>query len=101
MCTDAAVSGLLTQIKPRTLPATAIMIHSVLHSGLKSYHIEEWTCTGWESYVAGAWHRPSGDGRPLLDAATGEAVAELSPAGIDLASAVAYGRDTGGRRCGS
>ena len=49
-----------------------------------------------ESYVAGGWHRPAGDGRPLLDAATGQAVAELSPAGVDAADAVAYGRDTGG-----
>ena len=49
-----------------------------------------------ESYVEGAWHRPSSGGRALLDAATGEAVAELSPAGIDAASAVSHGRDIGG-----
>ncbi len=49
-----------------------------------------------ESYVAGGWHRPSSDGRALLDAATGKSVAELSPAGIDLAAAVEHGRSVGG-----
>ena len=49
-----------------------------------------------ESYMAGAWQRPAVDGRALLDAATGQAVAELSPPAADLAASVAYGRDTGG-----
>ena len=49
-----------------------------------------------ESYVAGSWQRPPDGGRPLRDAATGEAVAELSPAGIDLAAAVEHGRTVGG-----
>ena len=49
-----------------------------------------------ESYVAGSWHRPPDGGRPLLDAATGEAVAELSPVGIDLAATVEHGRTVGG-----
>ncbi|MYJ28482.1 MAG: phenylacetic acid degradation bifunctional protein PaaZ, partial [Acidimicrobiaceae bacterium] len=49
-----------------------------------------------ESYTAGAWHRPAVDGRALLDAATGQAVAELSPPAVDLAASVAYGRDVGG-----
>ena len=49
-----------------------------------------------ESYVAGSWHRPPAEGRPLLDAATGEVVAELSPVGIDLAAAVEHGRTVGG-----
>ena len=49
-----------------------------------------------ESYVAGAWHRPPGDGRPVLDAATGQAVAELAPADINLAVAVEHGRAVGG-----
>lgn len=49
-----------------------------------------------ESYVAGRWHRPSGDGRPLLDAATGATVAELAPASVDLAAAVEHGRAVGG-----
>ena len=49
-----------------------------------------------ESYVAGSWHRPSGEGRPLRDAATGEAVAEMSPAEVDLGAAVEHGRAVGG-----
>jgi len=49
-----------------------------------------------ESYVAGAWHRPPGDGRPVLDAATGRTVAELAPAGLDLAAASEHGRAVGG-----
>ena len=49
-----------------------------------------------ESYAAGGWHRPAAGGRPLLDAATGEAVAELSAAGLDVAAAAEYGRTVGG-----
>ena len=49
-----------------------------------------------ESYTMGAWHRPPADGRALLDAANGQPVAELSPTAIDMAAAVAYGRDVGG-----
>ncbi len=49
-----------------------------------------------ESYVAGGWHRPSGDGRLLLDAATGETVAEVAPMGIDAAAALEHGRAVGG-----
>ena len=49
-----------------------------------------------ESYVAGSWHRPSGEGRPLRDASTGETVAEMSPAEADLGAAVEHGRAVGG-----
>ena len=49
-----------------------------------------------ESYMTGAWHRPSGEGRALLDAATGQTVAQLSPVAADIAASVAYGRDVGG-----
>ncbi|MYE76413.1 MAG: phenylacetic acid degradation bifunctional protein PaaZ [Acidimicrobiaceae bacterium] len=49
-----------------------------------------------ESYTAGAWRRPSGEGRPLRDAATGRVVAELAPAGADVAAAAEYGRTVGG-----
>ena len=49
-----------------------------------------------ESYVRGAWHRPSGDGRLLLDAATGEVVAELSAASTDFVVALDHGRTVGG-----
>ena len=49
-----------------------------------------------ESYMAGAWHRPSVEGRVLLDATTGQRVAELSPAAVDITASVAHGRDVGG-----
>ncbi len=48
------------------------------------------------SYVGGAWTGPSDDGRPVLDAVTGEEVARVSSDGIDLGAALAYGRGTGG-----
>ena len=48
------------------------------------------------SYVAGAWVAPAGDGRPVFDAVTGEEVARVSSAGIDMAAALDYGRGTGG-----
>jgi oxepin-CoA hydrolase / 3-oxo-5,6-dehydrosuberyl-CoA semialdehyde dehydrogenase len=48
------------------------------------------------SYVSGAWAEPADDGRPVLDAVTGEEVARVSSAGIDLAAALDYGRIAGG-----
>ena len=48
------------------------------------------------SYVSGAWTTPAGNGRPVLDAVTGEEVVRVSSAGIDLGAALAYGRSTGG-----
>jgi oxepin-CoA hydrolase / 3-oxo-5,6-dehydrosuberyl-CoA semialdehyde dehydrogenase len=48
------------------------------------------------SYVSGHWVTPEGDGRPVLDAVTGEEVARVSAAGVDLAGALAYGRRAGG-----
>jgi oxepin-CoA hydrolase/3-oxo-5,6-dehydrosuberyl-CoA semialdehyde dehydrogenase len=48
------------------------------------------------SYVSGAWAEPAGDGRPVLDAVTGEEVTRVSSAGIDFGAALAYGRGTGG-----
>jgi len=48
------------------------------------------------SYVGGAWVAPVGDGRPVFDAVTGDEVARVSSAGIDMAAALGYGRDTGG-----
>ncbi len=47
------------------------------------------------SYVGGVWTGPA-DGRPVLDAVTGEEVARVSSDGIDLGAALAYGRGTGG-----
>ena len=48
------------------------------------------------SYVSGTWTEPADDGRPVLDAVTGEEVARVSSAGIDLGAALAYGRSAGG-----
>ena len=48
------------------------------------------------SYVGGDWVAPDGDGRPVFDAVTGEEIARVSSAGIDMAAALGYGRATGG-----
>ena len=48
------------------------------------------------SYVNGTWTEPADDGRPVLDAVTGEEVARVSSAGIDVAAALDYGRAIGG-----
>jgi oxepin-CoA hydrolase / 3-oxo-5,6-dehydrosuberyl-CoA semialdehyde dehydrogenase len=48
------------------------------------------------SYVSGAWVAPAGDGRPVFDAVTGDEVARVSSAGIDMAAALDFGRGTGG-----
>src|ERR1700726_3534381 len=48
------------------------------------------------SYVSGAWAEPAEEGRPVLDAVTGEEVARVSSAGIDFGAALEYGRSTGG-----
>jgi oxepin-CoA hydrolase/3-oxo-5,6-dehydrosuberyl-CoA semialdehyde dehydrogenase len=48
------------------------------------------------SYVNGHWVTPDGEGRPVLDAVTGQEVAKVSTAGVDMAAALAYGRSTGG-----
>jgi len=48
------------------------------------------------SYVNGTWHTPAGEGRPVLDAVTGEEVTTVSSEGVNPAEALAYGRRTGG-----
>jgi oxepin-CoA hydrolase / 3-oxo-5,6-dehydrosuberyl-CoA semialdehyde dehydrogenase len=48
------------------------------------------------SYVNGSWMSPSAEGAPLLDAVTGERVATISSAGIDMRAALEYGRAVGG-----
>jgi oxepin-CoA hydrolase/3-oxo-5,6-dehydrosuberyl-CoA semialdehyde dehydrogenase len=48
------------------------------------------------SYVRGEWVQPADDGTPVHDAVTGEEVARLSSAGIDLRAALHYGRTVGG-----
>src|SRR3984885_3145765 len=52
--------------------------------------------TGLRSYVGGTWQAPADDGKPVFDAVTGEEVARVSSAGLDLAAALAYGRSAGG-----
>ena len=48
------------------------------------------------SYVNGHWVTPADAGRPALDAVTGDEVARVSSAGVDMAAALAYGRSVGG-----
>src|SRR6202050_4850874 len=48
------------------------------------------------SYVTGSWTSPSAEGAPLLDAVTGEQVATISSAGLDMRAALEYGRAVGG-----
>jgi len=48
------------------------------------------------SYVSGKWTDPAGEGKPVLDAVTGEEVARVSSAGIDMGAALDYGRRAGG-----
>jgi len=52
--------------------------------------------TSLRSYVSGTWTEPADEGRPVLDAVTGEEVARVSSAGIDVAAALDYGRSVGG-----
>ncbi|TCO62608.1 phenylacetic acid degradation bifunctional protein PaaZ [Actinocrispum wychmicini] len=47
------------------------------------------------SYVSGQWHTPSDEGTPLHDAVTGEEIARVSSTGVDMAAALAYGREHG------
>ena len=49
-----------------------------------------------ESYVAGEWHTPSGEGVEVHDATTGEPVARVGSDGVDVAAALRYGREVGG-----
>ncbi len=49
-----------------------------------------------ESYTAGRWFRSADEGAPLLDAVTGDEVARISSAGIDLAAMVDHARSVGG-----
>lgn len=49
-----------------------------------------------ESYAAGRWYAAAEEGRPLLDASTGEEVARFSAAGLDLGTMTTYAREVGG-----
>jgi oxepin-CoA hydrolase/3-oxo-5,6-dehydrosuberyl-CoA semialdehyde dehydrogenase len=48
------------------------------------------------SYVSGQWVSPDDEGTPVHDAVTGEEVARLSTAGIDMRAALDHGRTVGG-----
>ncbi|NMH98314.1 phenylacetic acid degradation bifunctional protein PaaZ [Pseudonocardia acidicola] len=48
------------------------------------------------SYAGGRWRAPTDDGRPLHDAVTGDEVARISSAGIDMAGMLDHGRRVGG-----
>ncbi len=48
------------------------------------------------SYVQGRWTTPEGDGVGVHDAVTGQEIARLSTAGIDMAAALDYARTVGG-----
>ncbi len=52
--------------------------------------------TALRSFAGGTWIDPADEGRPVLDAVTGEEVARVSSAGIDYAAALEYGRGIGG-----
>lgn len=53
-----------------------------------------------ECYVKGEWWTPEGEGTPILDAATGEAVARVSTDGLDVAGAFEYARSVGQKSLG-
>src|SRR6185437_14327846 len=63
---------------------------------LGDWQAKELTMTVLRSYVSGAWTEPADEGRPVLDAVSGEEVVRVSSAGIDLAAALDYGRLSGG-----
>jgi oxepin-CoA hydrolase/3-oxo-5,6-dehydrosuberyl-CoA semialdehyde dehydrogenase len=54
-----------------------------------------------ESYAAGRWVRPRGDGVTVADANTGEVIATASSEGVDLGEMLAYGRRVGGPALGA
>ena len=49
-----------------------------------------------ESYAAGSWYAAPAQGDPLLDASTGEEVARISSAGLDLGEMARHARAVGG-----
>jgi oxepin-CoA hydrolase / 3-oxo-5,6-dehydrosuberyl-CoA semialdehyde dehydrogenase len=48
------------------------------------------------SYVAGSWVTPEGEGEPVRSAVTGEVLAQVSTAGVDVGEAVRHAREVGG-----
>ena len=50
-----------------------------------------------ESFVSGHWTAGQRDGKPLLNAATGQTVALIDASGLDYGAALDWGRKVGGR----
>jgi oxepin-CoA hydrolase/3-oxo-5,6-dehydrosuberyl-CoA semialdehyde dehydrogenase len=48
------------------------------------------------SYVQGAWHTSTEEGRPVHNAVTGEELAQVSSAGVDFARVLEHARTVGG-----
>lgn len=48
------------------------------------------------SYVGGEWVAGSGEGQAILDAVTGDEVARVSSAGVDMSASLIYARRVGG-----
>lgn len=48
-----------------------------------------------ENYITGRWIMGDGEGQPLFDAVTGEAIASVTTKGLDFASVLQYGREVG------
>lgn len=51
-----------------------------------------------ESYVCGEWAKGSREGKPLVNAATGDPVGYIDSSGIDFGAALSYGRDIAGTK---
>jgi oxepin-CoA hydrolase/3-oxo-5,6-dehydrosuberyl-CoA semialdehyde dehydrogenase len=51
--------------------------------------------TKLENYITGRWVRGDGEGQPLFDAVTGDAIAAVTAKGLDFASVLQYGREVG------
>ena len=49
-----------------------------------------------QSYLSGDWRSGNGGGKPLLNAATGDVVAQIGSDGLDFQEAVEWGRAVGG-----
>ncbi len=51
-----------------------------------------------ENYINGHWVKGDGDGTPMFDAVTGETIGFSTTAGLDIPSALQYGRTKGGEK---
>src|SRR5580692_9214249 len=77
-------------------PVPCVELYARTRPGVHQAGRWELTMTALRSYVGGAWVTPTDEGRPVLDAVTGDEVARVSSAGIDMAAALTYGRSVGG-----